>query len=305
MRRFVLVTLLGSLVLTVLVWAQAPTALHDLPSPSLIPLRTPVNRHDPLALGLVSWWRVVPGLDGGPRWYDLMGGNPCTVTNTGGTSASGWAGTTRPGGDGELRVDGTNDYCDIPKTASLDLPQGTLALWFRATTTTSGMLFAMENTTGPPTALLDLKTNASSDSFRYEIYTDTSSAGGDTPTGYTQGRWWHLTLTVGSAGNAFYINGVAVTLNYGCCGGSASSTLFLHDVYSPATNISLGRTTASGGVYVAGALDDVRLWNRPLKATEVAAVYQRALGGDQGLLLRWPGQAPMLSLLGNFLPFFH
>jgi hypothetical protein len=37
-----------------------------------ITLRDPIAKH-PLNVGRVAWWLGLPGLTGGPKWFDLMG----------------------------------------------------------------------------------------------------------------------------------------------------------------------------------------------------------------------------------------
>jgi hypothetical protein len=63
-----------------------------------------VNDGHPLNRGLVTWWLARPGLNyGGARWYDPIGLNHGTLANFG--AGSGWSGTTRPGGFGQLTFD--------------------------------------------------------------------------------------------------------------------------------------------------------------------------------------------------------
>src|SRR4029077_5506129 len=108
MRRWRLVLSVLLLLLPSLVAAQA-VDLYP-----LIDFRSPLNRQHPLNRAVVGAWEVLPGLSGGALWYNLAGPYHGTLTNmaTAG-GASGWGGTTRTGGYGEMRFDGSNDTVSI------------------------------------------------------------------------------------------------------------------------------------------------------------------------------------------------
>ena len=75
----------------------------------------PINKQEPLNEQLVSRWKVIPGVTGGPTWIDLAdpsNGNHGTLTNL---DASAWVGAgdrpdsngslSFPGGTGETRIE--------------------------------------------------------------------------------------------------------------------------------------------------------------------------------------------------------
>src|SRR3990167_9254519 len=67
-----------------------------------------VNRSCQLNSGLVSWLMAVPWYMSGPRFIDIFGKNHGTLTN-----GPTWQGAMgRPGGNGSLNFDGTDDYVD-------------------------------------------------------------------------------------------------------------------------------------------------------------------------------------------------
>jgi len=100
-----------------------------LPQPTLN-YGTPVNGMHPLNRGLSGWWKVLPLRSSGLLWSDLVGVAPGTRQGMGaGSGTSGWGATTRRGGFGEMRFDGTDDYVSLPAVPGLDPPALTLACW--------------------------------------------------------------------------------------------------------------------------------------------------------------------------------
>jgi hypothetical protein len=93
-------------------WDAAPNAgtlamVQD--APPRVPFgllnTTALIRRDLSALrGLLGWWRVTVPLDGGPRLWDLAAHGWGQLTNF---TTAGWRPTTRPGGEGEIRLGGT------------------------------------------------------------------------------------------------------------------------------------------------------------------------------------------------------
>src|SRR5262245_24476123 len=71
----------------------------------------PVNWAAPLNRDLLDWWLVLPLRQGGARWLNLASRNHGLLSGTGmiGSSGTGgWGGTTRRGGVGEVRFNGTD-----------------------------------------------------------------------------------------------------------------------------------------------------------------------------------------------------
>src|SRR5215831_20671009 len=84
------------------------------PLAPMLDVLQPADRSAPLNDGCSGWWMFLPGLSGaGTVWRDLLAPDHGTLTNMAqpATSTSGWGLTTlRPGGFGELRLDGSDDY---------------------------------------------------------------------------------------------------------------------------------------------------------------------------------------------------
>lgn len=95
------------------------------------------------------------------------------------------------------------------------------------------------------------------------------------------GEWYHLALVVSEQGNTGYLNGVElVRRHYNF--GNAGMQMFLADV--PAKELFvLGYGKTARGIspnflYFQGALDEVRIYSRPLSASEVLKLYQEQEG---------------------------
>src|SRR4051794_33812532 len=115
--------------------------MWDRPPPDLpIDPARPVNPDHPLNRERRAWWIVVPGTDGGRQIFDLMGFNHGTLTNMT-TAGSGWGGTARRGGYGNLLFDGSNDYVALGSRVG---PTGglTVAAWVRPSSTGSAIVIA-------------------------------------------------------------------------------------------------------------------------------------------------------------------
>jgi len=264
---------------------------------------TPVLRDRPLAHGLVSWWRVLPLLDGVPRWYDLMSTNAATLTNMSTPGTSGWAPTQRRGGYGELRFDGTDDYADAGSPSSLtDVTRRTLLAWIKISSYGGGDLGRIvdKRFSGGWTFV----TNNFNVTAGLSFTQDFSTSGGNWGLANVLSTdvWTHVGVVYDSTGPGttptFYVNGLpfAPTTTMSTPSGTTST-----DSASP---LRFGGEDGSGARQFAGVMDDVRLYRRLLSAAEVAEIYRGSVGTDSDLLHRL---APPLSVYyapSGFLSFF-
>lgn len=242
-------------------------------------LPDPVVRDHPLAHGLVSWWLVLPGLDGGRQWADIAGLNHGTLTNMT-TSASGWRGTTRPGGWGHLLFDGSNDYVNVPYSAALDFEVGkqfTLSVWVQgagAQETGAGILCRGDGGGGEQYCI------DCAASYRFITRAaDNLPAVVNSGVG-PNGSWEMLTAVFRSSEMQLYHNGVLKS------NGSSPSTLF-------STNhaLSIGSRQNGNTAYDLnwlGGIDSPRVYNRALSAAEVRALYDESRTGYPTALRRLP-----------------
>jgi hypothetical protein len=250
----------------------------------LLNYANPLNRQHPLAWGLQHWWLVLPGRFGGTTWRDLARTNhgvhanmalPATLTS--GRSL----GTTRPGGWGELRFDGTNDRLrGFPMAPPAS---GTITLWFKSlgNTATNGYLFS--HFTDGPGDRIYLLIDATDDKLYARL--DGNGATAISPGAVAGDGLWHfvalvygLATQVGQS-KAYVDMLPPVTVT--------NATQFL---VTSAINLTLGAnvsaTETNISLFFQGALDDVKVYDRVLSPLEVQALRQESLLG-QPTLLHW------------------
>ncbi|MDB5937253.1 MAG: hypothetical protein JWQ01_4597, partial [Massilia sp.] len=237
-------------------------------SPTLDPaypifLPDPVNRHHPLNAGRRAWWLTLPGLDGGGTWYDLMGLCHAPLNNM--DAASGYRGTTRPGGWGHLLFDGVNDFANAGSPPALSPTTGlSVAAWVRPTST-------------PATNAAILKKNGSyilrfgASNALAAFINGSSIVGGTAP----NGAWSRVVSTYDQVNLKLYVNGLEVATN--------SLAVAITANGNP---LSIGATTASAEALPA-SIDDVSVWGRGLSAAEVFADFMLSRAGYPGVLNRW------------------
>jgi hypothetical protein len=250
----------------------------------LVPLT--VNANSSLNRGLTNWWLVHPSHGGGGVILpNLVSGKNGTLTGMAlsGSTTSGWQkATTRRGGFGEIRCDGTDDSIATPTTTTFNQAAGSVAIWLYPTVTAAGGRPWTD--VGGGYVYLEF---AAADSLGFNVFNVTSNTLGATFS-ITANTWQHVLVTWGSAGIFAYKNGVLI----------ASNTTDSGVLNSAATvPISIGGDPNFTNWYT-GAVDDVRMWNRSLGASEAKAVYLDSLGGYRDTLL----QAPSMGFVATTPP---
>jgi hypothetical protein len=165
--------------------------------------------------------------------------------------------TNRP--SGWIRTVGTNEYVSIADSASLDLTtRRTLEAWVRPTATSgwrtvllkeaigelSYGMYARESTNRPSGWIRTVGTNGSSQNA------------GATPALPTS-AWSHMATTYDGANLRLYINGVL-----------RSTKAVTGSIITSGNPLKIGGN-AIWGEYFAGQIDEVRIYNRTLSATEI------------------------------------
>jgi hypothetical protein len=241
-------------------------------SPVFLP--SPVNLDHPLNHGRLGWWLVLPGIDGGRTWYDLMGLYHATLANMT-VAGTGWHGTTRASGFGQIGLNGTSSVVTAPTTA----PQPrsfTFAAWIYATDIAGFHgIFGIAKSSG--FRYLAIEGNAWRWLYRNLAGATIFDIGSST--GLVASTWIRVLAThndvVGQG--TLYANGVQVT--------QSSTGQPSADDWSNPAEFSLGGITGIGR-YFQGVADDFSYWNRPLGAAEVWQDYSLSRTGYGGLLYR-------------------
>ena len=239
----------------------------------------------PLGLqsGLVGWW-TMDGPDTISNVADRSG-----TGNTGNlvlASSGNTATTTVPAKAGQgVYLEGTDDYINIADADTLDFGTGafTVMLWAKDVYESTGSIISKGarfdlNTAGwgityagSPASLYLLISDGST-----RIESNTSLA---TSTNFYKAPWRQIGMARDSAGKLFLINNGVLTDTGSTFTGNVNNTV----------NVTLGKNNVYSP-YLEEAVDDVRIYNRMLTASEILAHYNMSqskqnisFGGPIGL----------------------
>src|SRR3989338_4371857 len=211
----------------------------------------------PANLGLVGYWSMNENT--GTVASDFSGNGNRGILTNGPTWVDGKRGKA-------LNFDGVNDYVGIPDRDYLDLGTSnwSLALWVK-TEQSDGGLFCHDSASA---------VGCGGDFYSLEIIGGNAvakfDAGGLTAratstTTVNDGKWHHLVL-VRSAPKVvnIYVDGVFEdSYDYSGSGGT---------LVNPSRTLTIG--ALDGANFINGLIDEVRIYNRALSATEIQALYK-------------------------------
>ncbi len=185
--------------------------------------------------------------------------------------------------NGALSFNGSSQYVSVADTASLRVgPNVTIAMWIfpvgggglicKAATTTTDKTILLEWVGGTNRAHSELRCNPSAYPYAYSKNNS-----------FLQNQWSHLVwvATVGLSGGAgdfkFYINGVDQT-NTGAF--VSNSYAVGKSLYYSTLDWNFGRMNAYAVPrgYLNGRIDEVKIFNRALTATEILSMYNHEKG---------------------------
>jgi hypothetical protein len=253
----------------------------------------PVDSNASLRKGLVGQWIAQPPMMGGVTWWPQVGQDKGTLVGMI-TADAGWKPTARPGGAGEMRFDGSDDRVTVGITGAVaHLNAFSVCLWFRSTSTAVQQLYT-ESSSPWPDMMLALNWNAGMVSFNnYDFNgSDGIEAFATPPFPVESGIWQHVCAVQFSKSSAqLYVNGLM----------RANSTGFLGTF--PPTARAFG-ARSGGGNYMAGSLDDIRVYTRPLSASDVAQLYAQSSRKMLQQAVRSQGFLTSSVFRGSLMPFF-
>ncbi|MCX5633120.1 MAG: LamG domain-containing protein [Phycisphaerae bacterium] len=227
-------------------------------------LRTNANTY-----GLVGWWKLDE--TSGLTAADGSG------SGNNGTLVNGPSWTTGQIG-GSLVFDGSDDYVNLGTGSSLNFGSSapfTVAAWVK-TTENYGMIVSFRSSTdgGPVIDLAVGKDDVDEDNGKAMILVRQNGGSG----GYAKlkgnssmndGQWHHIVGVRGSGSTIeLFLDGVSQGTDSGSQSGGAITTN-LRAIGSERRWVSDGYGTADQR-YLAGTIDDVRIYNRVLTAAEIA-----------------------------------
>lgn len=201
--------------------------------------------------GLVGYWSFNGPDISGTTAYDRSGqGNNGTLTN-GPTQAIGKVGQA-------LNFDGVDDYVVV---GSLSNPPSinaiTMSSWIYWKSSTESYNTILENYGGSSGYGILLRSDQKIASYFNNSGGYIDGGGSSVPFN----TWTHIVSTYDGANVKIYINGVL------------DQTLGWVGSFSNNTNLRIGHDQFGAGRYFNGAIDDVRIYNRALSASEVKLLY--------------------------------
>ena len=213
---------------------------------------------------LVGYWPMSEGggsttADDGVNFSNSGTLNPgAGGTNT--TAAQMWTGSGKIGN--AINFDGTDDYVDIPNTSSLAPSALSVAFWFKTNSVSTEQMivgYMDESNNGYYAELLSSK-------LQFAVTTNVEI---NSTQNLSSNTWYHGVATYNGSNVKIYINGVNVTFGTGAT--SAGIT-------NGTADFTIGKSTPFGGLFFGGIIDDARVYNRVLSATEVLALYNQTMG---------------------------
>jgi hypothetical protein len=212
----------------------------------------------PWRSGLVGHWP----LDGSAADMSPYGGHGSFVNEPS------WSyGGTRGG----LRLDGSNDYLNIPHSTALSIGGTalTVAAWWRFESTGDYQCLVSKNAAdgshAPPYFNYNLGCYAGTPTPRFYVaLTGGASADAVGPTGLTSGEWYHLAGVCDAVSARIYVNGEQV-----------DDTSTGGDTIRQSTSSLRIGAHGTGGELGKGLVSDVRVYNVALSAAEIRTLYRQ------------------------------
>jgi len=212
----------------------------------------------------VGWWKMDDDVLGDARTLYDYSGNGKNATAYWGANSTGMDCTVQGKFGGGCNFDGTDDYAQVADQGASDsfrFGQNSFSWggWVKTTDSTADLIGKTFTTGGAYTMI------TSGGTLRVYVI-DTSGTycvnAADTGKSIVDNSWHHIFTVVDRTSNLSktYLDGnMVLSTGLGSCGG-----------VSPAANLYFGRY--SGGNYMQGSLDDVRIYNYALTADQVKQV---------------------------------
>ncbi|MBI5757713.1 MAG: tandem-95 repeat protein, partial [Planctomycetales bacterium] len=201
--------------------------------------------------GLVAWWT------GENTANDSVGGHSGTLKN-GATFATGKVGSA-------FRLDGQNDYVEIPTSSDLDpITAATLDAWVYFDQLPSVAGHTMTIVGKSPN--LDLQADQDN---RFHFLLANSGFRVASIATIQVGQWYHVAGVFAANRLEIYVNG------------TLENTTSLPGVsrLTNANALTIGASAVSPGRYFNGLIDEVDLFNRALSASEIQSIYNAQSAG--------------------------
>jgi len=228
-----------SLVLALVVAACGKIGLDDY---NIYPPPPTPSSNDTTPFGLVAWFQ----LDG--DFYDAVSGQQAACTNCP-TTTTGVVGSA-------AQFNGTNECVHVPWLASWQPEEYTIAAWVNANAMTGPVAVRTYDSGGCPSPALT--TTNGGLGFAGMARTLAHQEAWTTPM-LVQSTWQHVALVWDGTSQQLFVDGAC----------TCSITPPVGFRYNPTSELTIG-CYPQAGTYIHGAIDDVRVYDRPLAPEEIA-----------------------------------
>lgn len=179
-----------------------------------------------------------------------------------------------------LSLDGTDDYVQLPFAEKLAVSSGdfTWTGWFNYGASTADQPLVWAYNQGAVYSQLWLRAEPASGRIRALAQSGETAVTVATKKAYNDKAWHHFALRRQGSAFTISIDGAVVASSTGTIGSVSPKRPF---------QIHLGQRL-DGQQHLRGALDDVRLYNRALTATEIADIRSTNATTPPGLVIRLP-----------------
>jgi Concanavalin A-like lectin/glucanases superfamily len=235
----------------------APDALRDAPTDTGSEAETDASDGGDLGVGLVAYYK-----------FDETSGTSAADSSGNGRTATLMGGATFSAGleNDAATLNGGGAYVSLPSGIVSGLTSFSICTWVKATAPLATWSRIFDFGTGTA-AYMFLTVSSNAAAPRFSITTGGSGQEQQlNPTAaLVTGSWQHVAVTLTANTGTLYVNGSQVAQN-------ASMTL---DPASLGTTAQdwLGRSEFAGDPYLDGQLDNFRIYDRALSATDVQALY--------------------------------
>ena len=218
------------------------------------------------------------GVDTGLKGYWSFNGQDVSDTTAYDRSGAGNTGTLTSGPTktigkiGQaLRFDGADDYVNVTQTSGLPIynsTQHSVAFWVKGASNIGNTTVFGEGSTSDGNPMFNIQTAVGGNNGKLDMFIRNNGGGADlshvqTTTTVFDNTWHHVVWTDNNGTAKVYVDGVLDATNFNYTRG----TLTLNT-----TSIGAFRNSAVA-VPFPGSIDEVRVYNRVLSATEAAALY--------------------------------
>jgi len=190
-----------------------------------------------------------------------------------------------------LTLDGNGDYVDISNSESMNLSQFTLSTWIKTGDHKNTVLIEKGNSWNADLRyFLHLQDSSTGNTLAYGINTTNWTGVSASSAAVIDNAWHHTVFAYDGSTATLYVDGVQVDQQTGWT--MAADT---------ATPVTFGGRSGWSAGTLSGSMDDLRIWNRALSASEVATLHSTTAQLSDNLVkhLKFDGTDTGMTLSGG------